>query len=82
MKTDLYTKVILTIIAIALTANLLKGSITPAMADSKRYVSVPLNADGSLNVNIVKANAPMEVKIEDIDYYAFRHVEPLKVKVQ
>jgi len=52
------------------------------MADTKRYVSVPLNADGSLNVNIIKTNAPMEVKIEDIDYYAFRHVEPLKVKVQ
>ncbi|MFD0763705.1 hypothetical protein ACFQZI_02485 [Mucilaginibacter lutimaris] len=32
MKTDLYTKIILTIIAVALTLNLAKSSITPAMA--------------------------------------------------
>ncbi len=82
MKTDLYTKIILTIIAIALTANLIKGSVTPAMADSKHYVSVPLNADGSMNVNIIKSSGPLDVKINDVDYYAFRHVEPLKVKVQ
>jgi len=36
MKTDIYTKIILTNIAIALTVNLIKGSITPAMADTKR----------------------------------------------
>ncbi len=35
MKTDLYTKVILTIIAVALTLNLVKSSITSAMADGK-----------------------------------------------
>ena len=42
MKTDAYTKIVLTIIALALTANLIKGSITPAMADSKKYATIPI----------------------------------------
>jgi hypothetical protein len=56
MKTDLYTKVILTIIAVALTLNLIKSSITRAMADNKKYVTLPVNPDGSINVNINKMN--------------------------
>ncbi|WP_342648313.1 hypothetical protein [Mucilaginibacter sp. CSA2-8R] len=82
MNTDLYTKIILTIVAIVLTANLIKGSITPAMADTKRYLSVPLNTDGSLNVNIMKTNYPLEVNIRDISYQVFNRVEPLQVKIK
>lgn len=80
MKTDTYTKVVLTVIAIALTVNLFKGIITPAVADSRHFVSIPVNADGTINVNVKKADAPMEVKIKDVDPYAFRNVSPIAVK--
>lgn len=69
MKTDLYTKIILTIIAVALTINLFKGTVTHAMADNKRYISVPLNADGT-----------MDVRIKDVDQYAFKNIYPIPVK--
>jgi len=82
MKTDLYTKIVLTIIAVALTVNLLKGSATPAQADGRHYVSVPLNADGSLNVTIKNTQDVMKVSISDIAPYAFRNVTPLEVKVR
>lgn len=80
MKTDTYTKIVLTIIAIVLTANLFKGSITPVMADTKHYVSVPVNADGTINVNIKNTDATMDVKIKDVDPYAFRNVSPIAVR--
>lgn len=63
MKTDLYTKVVLTVIAALLTLNLLKtdGFITKANASvSPGYVDVPLNADGSINVKVI-ASDPQEV---------------------
>jgi len=81
MKTDLYTKIILTIIAVALTVNLFKGSITPAMADSKKYVTLPTNPDGSINVNINKMNETMDVNIKNVDRGAFYYVTPILVKV-
>lgn len=80
MKTDLYTKVILTIIAVALTANLLKSTITPAMADSKRFVSVPVNPDGSINVRLSNAGEPMDINIKKVDTYAFSYISPIPVK--
>lgn len=82
MKTDLYTKIVLTVIAVSLSANLVKSLITPAMADSRKFVSVPVNADGSINVNIKKSDETMDVKIVDIDRYAFFHVSPIEVKVK
>lgn len=81
MKTDLYTKIILTIIAVALTLNLVKSSITPAMADTKKYVTLPVNADGSINVNINKINETMDVNIKGVDRGAFYYVAPIPVKV-
>jgi hypothetical protein len=81
MKTDLYTKIILTIIAVALTVNLFKATITPAMADSKKYVAVPINADGSINVNILKTDGPMEVNLKNVDRNAFYYTQPIQVKV-
>jgi hypothetical protein len=80
MKTDTYTKIILTVIAVALTANLLKSMISPAMADSKHYATVPVNPDGSISVHIAPNSAPMEVKIQDVDPNAFRYVSPIPVK--
>ncbi len=80
MKTDTYTKIILTVIAIALSANLLKGLVTPAVADSKHYATVPVNADGSITVRFAPNQAPAEVKIKEVDPYAFRYVSPIPVK--
>lgn len=82
MKTDLYTKVILTIIAIALTINLFKASITPAVANNTRYATIPVNADGTINVTIKKMPATVDVNIQDINSFAFQWVEPLKVKIK
>jgi predicted component of type VI protein secretion system len=81
MKTDLYTKAILTIIAEALTLNLVKSSITPAMADTKKYVALPVNSDGSINVNINKTDNPMDVNIKNVESGAFYYVTPISVKV-
>lgn len=80
MKTDTYTKIILTVIAITLTANLLKSMISPAVADTRHYATVPLNADGSISVRIAPNSAPMDVKIQDVDANAFRYVSPIPVK--
>ena len=81
MKTDLYTKIILTIIAIALTLNLVKSGVTTAMADAKKYVALPVNPDGSINVNINKVNETMDVNIKNVDRSAFYYVTPIPVKV-
>jgi hypothetical protein len=70
MKTDLYTKIILTIIAIVLTVNLFKGSISQAKADDKKYVSLPVKPDGTIDVRIV-----------DCSRDAFFNAQPLPVKV-
>ncbi len=60
MKTDLYTKVILTIIAVALTANVIKSFfVTPvqaADAGNARAITLPVNADGTVDVNIKSIN--------------------------
>jgi hypothetical protein len=58
MKTDLYTKIVLTVIALALTVNVLKGFFsTPAQAavtGNKRVVELPVNQDGMVNVNVMQ----------------------------
>jgi hypothetical protein len=81
MKTDLYTKIILTIIAGALTVNLFKATITPAMADTKKYVTVPVNTDGSINVKVTKIDGPMDVNIKNVDRSAFYYTDAIRVKV-
>ena len=63
MKTDLYTKIVLTVIAVALSANLIKSLITPAIADTRKFVSVPVNVDGSINVNIKKSSETWMLKL-------------------
>ena len=82
MKTDLYTKVILTIIALALSANVIKGLITPAMADDRKFATVPVNTDGSINVKLVKGSGTIDVNIESVDATAFSLAEPIEVKVK
>lgn len=75
MKTDRYTKVILTIIAVCLLINVLeKIDIVPkayANDDSintpvnSNYAIVPVNEDGSINMTL-KTGAPMDVNIVGI----------------
>ena len=61
MKTDLYTKTILSIIALVLSLNLLAefNFISKAYAKSENfiipnYLSIPVNEDGSINVKLSK----------------------------
>ena len=78
MKLDLYTKSILTIIAICLTINVLKDfDIMPKayanepvknqqnLIPNKNYGLIPVNADGTIDVNI-KSSSEMKVDISTI----------------
>ena len=78
MKTDLYTKTILTIIAVALSIIVLKNidiipkahatsepsTITPTSA----YGLVPINEDGSITVRL-STTEQLDVNIKNIDTY-------------
>jgi hypothetical protein len=78
MKLDLYTKSILTVIAICLTINVLKDfDIIPKayakeplknelnLIQNKNYGLIPVNADGTIDVNI-KSSSEMKVDISTI----------------
>lgn len=79
MKLDLYTKSILTVIAICLTFNVLKDfdimpkayaneplKAQPNLLPNKNYGLIPVNADGTIDVNI-KSSETMDVSITDIE---------------
>ncbi len=75
MKTDLYTKIILTVIAVALLGILFQNVdlVPKAVAsdfNTKPHVIVPINPDGSINV---KLNSTLDVNIESVDAYAFSY---------
>lgn len=88
MKTDTYTKVILTIIAACLTFNLLKdlemipkaqaaeNIIAPAIATD--YKLVPVNANNTMDVRIVDINTydELHVNLKNIDTH-----DELKVNI-
>lgn len=69
MKTDLYTKAILTVIAIALIGLFFKTS-TPipnanaAKMEYQKYSLIPVNSDGSINVKFTDI---LDVNIEKVD---------------
>lgn len=81
MKLDLYTKGVLTVIAICLTINVLKDlDIIPKayaaetkpnienksnLLPNKNYGLIPVNADGTIDVNI-KSSSVMKVDISTI----------------
>ena len=78
MKLDLYTKSILTVIAICLTINVLKDfdimpkayakeslKNEPDLLPNKNYGLIPVNADGTIDVNI-KSSSEMDVNITGI----------------
>jgi hypothetical protein len=80
MKTDRYTKVILTVIAVCMVVNIIEkfdftskayaneseSKITAtALPDPQKYGLVPMNPDGSISVTM-KTIAPMDVNIVGI----------------
>ncbi|MFN8698291.1 MAG: hypothetical protein ACK500_06130 [Flavobacteriales bacterium] len=75
MKPDFYTKSVLTVIAICLVILVLKDNqlFTEAHATEQlptsgvTYGLVPINPDGSINVNITSSLAEMDVNIVDIN---------------
>lgn len=90
MKTDFYTKVLLTIIAICLSIITLKGvGIFPtASANSsssinsmpRNYGMIPINEDGSINVHLVGEDV-LDVRLRGIDEASYLNWEAIKVKI-
>lgn len=85
MKIDIYTKSILTLIALCLVILVVQNSgiVSPAFADGPGYDvsslgTVPLNEDGSINVRVTdfSPNELVDVNIKDISTY-----DELKVEV-
>ena len=93
MKTDFYTKIVLTIIAVCLSILTLKNvDIIPkayaseptknlGVSPSKNFGLIPVNADGSIDVNI-KSASTMDVNIESCSSTAFYYAEPIEVKIK
>jgi hypothetical protein len=89
MKTDTYTKIILTVIAVNLTVITLKPLISPDTANAavitkqafnnQAYGLVPVNKDGSINVKM-NTDGPLEVKLVGIDHALYLNWDAIKVK--
>ena len=90
MKTDFYTKTILTVIAICLTTLVLKNiDIIPrAYANETKngidpytnYGLVPLNPDGSIDVNIKSNSEIINVNIEEVGGWSTWGKVPVVIK--
>ena len=86
MKTDLYTKVILTVIAACLVYfTLSQLQIFPSVKANtnkltdKNYALVPVKANGSIDVNLVSTLSTVDVNIEEVGGLTCDEV-PVKVK--
>lgn len=81
MKTDLYTKSILTIIAISLSIialrNLSFESANAGTSSPVKFASVPVNADGSINVKVM---SDMDVNIRSIGGSSVSGALPINLK--
>ncbi|GGK41939.1 MULTISPECIES: hypothetical protein [Flavobacteriaceae] len=74
MKTNLYLKTVLTVIAVCLTILTIKSldlipkayAKTPNNLINKEYALVPINSDGSINVKITNTSE-IDVNITSID---------------
>ena len=67
MKPDFYTKIILTVIAVALVVLVIQNSsiVNEAKADKinfNKFATVPVNNDGSINVKMVSEQLDVNVK--------------------
>ena len=65
MKTDLYTKIVLTVIAIALVANFFKNNdvISSAYASQNNQIQALPAQKEVIDVNIVSFSKPMDVNL-------------------
>ncbi len=82
MKTDLYTKTILTVIAIALVANVIQqinpiSEANAAKTDFNKYAAIPINNDGSINVKVV---SDMDVNIRSVGGSSIYGALPINLK--
>lgn len=75
MKTDFYTKAMLTVIAICLSVIVLKqvdiipnahANPTTNLKTNTNYGLVPLNSNGSIDVNIKSTSETVKVNIEEV----------------
>ncbi len=90
MKTDFYTKAVLTVIAICITIIVLKqvDIIPNAYAETPKtnintnmnYGLVLLNAEGSIDVNIKSNSSSIDVNIVEVGGFATFGTVPVKVK--
>ena len=84
MKQIKYLNSILTIIAVCLILITLAvtGLIPSAKAGTAtgKYVQVPVNPDGSINVKFSTKDV-LDVNIESCDRSAFYYAEPIEVKI-
>jgi len=86
MKQIKYLNGVLTVIAICLV--LITFAVTGILPktyagdnsnlNAKKFISIPLNADGSLNVKIM--NSVMDVNIEEVGGYSTYGKVPVKIK--
>lgn len=96
MKTDLYTKIVLTVIAVCLTILTLQNiNIIPKtyaaesnknknVFPSKTYGLVPLNSDGTIDVNITRitTNDELDVNIDEIGGGYISNGGPIPVNIK
>lgn len=83
MKTDLYTKTILTIIALCLSIIVIRGGINPVSAGKQNQdgmAMVPLNKDGSLNVKVINSTNVLDVNLKQINGYSIYSTIPVNIK--
>jgi hypothetical protein len=66
MKTDLYTKIVLTVIAIALVANFFKNNdvISSAYASQNNQIQALPAQKEAIDVNIVSVSKPIDVNLK------------------
>jgi len=96
MKTDLYTKIILTVIAVCLSVITLQNiNIIPKtyaaepnrnanFSTAKTYGLVPLNSDGTIDVNITRitTNDELDVNIDEIGGGYVSNGGPIPVNIK
>ena len=84
MKSDLYTKSLLTIIAAALIAIVIQNGKSNLINDAKaekinfnKFATVPVNSDGSINVKVI---SDMDVNIHSIGGSSVYGALPINIK--
>lgn len=74
MKTDFYTKTVLTIIAVCLSIIVVKGVLIGATKNPEigKYGLIPLNPDGTISVSL-KEGEMLDVNLVEVDGFPVRN---------